>query len=348
MELSVVIPVFNERDNLRRLHGEIVDALERLGRSYEILYVDDGSIDGSRDVLRRIHAEDPSVRVLVFRRNFGQTAAMAAGFSHTRGEIVVTLDGDLQNDPADIPMMVAKLEEGFDLVTGWRRKRHDDLLARRIPSVVANWMIRAITRVRVHDYGCMLKVFRGELARGLRLYGEMHRFIPAIAADMGARIAEVEVNHRPRVSGVSKYGISRVTRVVLDLLTVKFLSVYGTRPIHVFGSLGVVLGAIGGGVLAWLGAQRILFGTPLASRPIVLLAILFVVTGSQFVTLGLLGEMLARTYHESQGKPIFVVAEDLAARQDKQDAAPSALTNEAAGGTEAGKGSRAVAGSLGR
>jgi glycosyltransferase involved in cell wall biosynthesis len=349
MDVSVVIPVFNERDNIRRLHGEIRVALERLGRTFEIIYVDDGSSDGSRDVLRRIHAEDPAVRVLVFRRNFGQTAAMAAGFSHTRGDVVVTLDGDLQNDPADIPMMAAKLDDGYDLVTGWRRRRYDKLLARRVPSVIANWMIRAITRVRVHDYGCMLKVFRGELARGLRLYGEMHRFIPAIAADMGARIVEVEVHHRPRVSGVSKYGLSRVTRVILDLLTVKFLSVYGTRPIHVFGSLGVVLGGAGGLVLAWLGAQRILFGTPLASRPIVLLAILFVVTGSQFVTLGLLGEMLARTYHESQGKPIFVVAEDLPARQSAaQSATQSALTGDVAVESGSGKAARAVAGGLGR
>ncbi|TFH29769.1 MAG: glycosyltransferase [Myxococcales bacterium] len=327
MQISVVIPIFNERDNLRQLHAEITAAMALLGRSYEVLYIDDGSTDGSRDVLRRLHAEDPHVRVLVFRRNFGQTAAMAAGFRHTHGDVVVTLDGDLQNDPADIPMMVAKLEEGYDLVSGWRRERKDDFFLRRLPSVIANWIIRAATHVRVHDYGCMLKVFRGDLARSLRLYGEMHRFIPAIAGDMGARIVEVDVHHRARVSGMSKYGISRVTRVILDLLTVKFLSVFSTRPIHVFGTLGVVLGAAGTLILAWLGAQRIVFGTPLASRPIILLAILFVVTGSQFVTLGLLGEMLARTYHESQGKPIYVVAEDLLAGQS---AATSALTPDMA------------------
>jgi len=316
MDISVVIPICNERDNLRPLHAELVASLTRLGRRYEIVYVDDGSTDGSRDVLRRLHAEDPHVHVLSFRRNFGQTAALAAGFRHARGDIIVTLDGDLQNDPADIPMMISKLEEGYDLVSGWRRDRKDDFFLRRVPSLIANWVIRLATNVRVHDYGCMLKVFRGDIARGLRLYGEMHRFIPAIAGDMGARIVEVEVHHRPRVNGTSKYGLSRVVRVVLDLLTVKFLSTFSTRPIHVFGTFGIVLGIVGALVLAWLGGQRLIFGTPLASRPLVLLAILFVVTGMQFVTLGLLGEMLARTYHESQGKPVYVLAEDLAARQD--------------------------------
>ena len=322
MDVSVVIPIFNERENLRPLHAELTDAMGRLGRRYEVIYIDDGSTDGSRDVLRRIHGEDPRVRVLAFRRNFGQTAALAAGFEHARGDIVVTLDGDLQNDPADIPMMVAKLEEGYDLVSGWRRDRKDDLVLRRVPSLIANWIIRLATNVRVHDYGCMLKVFRGDSARSLRLYGEMHRFIPAIAGDMGAQIVEVEVHHRPRVSGTSKYGLSRVVRVVLDLMTVKFLSMFSTRPIHVFGTFGIVLGALGASLLAWLGGQRLIFGTPLASRPLVLLAILFVVTGMQFVTLGLLGEMLARTYHESQGKPVYALAEDLAARQD---AGPSDL-----------------------
>jgi glycosyltransferase involved in cell wall biosynthesis len=325
MDVSVIIPIFDERDNLRPLHAELTAAMARLGRRYEVVYVDDGSTDGSRDVLRRIRAEDPRVRVLVFRRNFGQTAALAAGFSHARGDIIVTLDGDLQNDPADIPMMVEKLEEGYDLVSGWRRDRKDDFFPRRLPSLVANWIIRLTTNVRVHDYGCMLKVFRGDIARGLRLYGEMHRFIPAIAGDVGARIAEVEVHHRRRINGASKYGLSRVLRVVLDLLTVKFLSAFSTRPIHVFGTLGAVLGILGGSVLAWLGGQRLIFGTPLASRPLVLLAILLVVTGMQFVTLGLLGEMLARTYHESQGKPVYVLAEDLPARQDAGAGEPGPL-----------------------
>jgi glycosyltransferase involved in cell wall biosynthesis len=286
--------------------------MERLGREYEIIYIDDGSTDGSSLLLRELHAADSHVRLVVFRRNFGQTAAVSAGFERTKGDIVVTLDGDLQNDPADIPMLIEKLEQGFDLVSGWRRDRKDDFFHRRLPSLIANYFIRITTNVRVHDYGCMLKVYRGEIARSLRLYGEMHRFIPAIAGDMGARISEMEVNHRPRIHGVSKYGLSRVIRVLLDLLTVKFLSVFSTRPIHVFGTLGVISGLAGSLLLGWLGFQRLFFGVELGSRPIVLLALLLVITGVQLVTLGLLGEMLARTYHESQGKPIYVLAVDLA------------------------------------
>ena len=345
MDVSVVIPVFNERENLRQLHGELTAAMAKLGRSYEVIYVDDGSSDGSRDVLRRLHAEDPHVRLLIFRRNFGQTAAVAAGFKATRGDVVVTLDGDLQNDPADIPMLVERLDEGFDLVTGGRRDRKDVFLHRRLPSLIANWFIRLTTNVRVHDYGCMLKVYRGDIARSLRLYGEMHRFIPAIAGDMGARIAEVAVNHRPRVHGVSKYGLSRVVRVILDLLTVKFLSVFSTRPIHVFGTFGVVLSGVGGLALLWLGSQRLFFGTPLASRPIVLLAILLVVTGVQFITLGLLGEMLARTYHESQDKPIYVLAEEVPARQDDLR---SDVASEGRSPVPVSSAQRAVAGNPGR
>ncbi len=314
MDLSVVIPVYNERENLEQLHREISSAVQPLGREYEVIYVDDGSTDGSREVLRRIHAQDPHVHVIGFRRNFGQTAAVAAGLSASRGDVVVTLDGDLQNDPADIPRLLEKLSDGYDMVSGWRRRRQDGFLLRRLPSVIANWIIRATTNVNVHDYGCMLKAYRGDIARGLRLYGEMHRFIPAIAGDLGATIAEIEVHHRPRIHGASKYGISRTIRVVLDLLTVKFLSGFSTRPIHVFGFLGMLLGGIGSVMLAWLGGQKILFGVELGGRPIVLLAILLVVLGVQFVTMGLLGEMLARTYHESQGKPIYVVGEDLPAR----------------------------------
>lgn len=312
MEVSLVVPIFNERDNLRRLHEEITATMTRFGRSYEVIYVDDGSSDGSSLLLREIHARDPHVRLVVFRKNFGQTAAVSAGFERTQGGIVVTLDGDLQNDPADIPMLIEKLEQGYDLVSGWRKDRKDVFLHRRLPSLIANYFIRITTNVRVHDYGCMLKVYRGEIARNLRLYGEMHRFIPAIAGDMGARIAELEVNHRPRIHGQSKYGLSRVIRVLLDLLTVKFLSVFATRPIHVFGTVGVISGFLGSILLAWLGFQRIFFGVELGSRPIVLLALLLVIMGVQFVTLGLLGEMLARTYHESQGKPIYVLAADLA------------------------------------
>jgi glycosyltransferase involved in cell wall biosynthesis len=313
MDISVVLPVYNEVENLVPLHAELTDALIALGRSYEVIYVDDGSRDHSWEILQRIRSEDAHVRVVRFRRNFGQTAAVAAGLERTTGDIVVTLDSDRQNDPNDIGRLIEALEKGCDVVSGWRRDRKDDFVNRRLPSVIANRLIRAITGVHVHDYGCMLKAYRGDVARELRLYGEMHRFIPAIAADLGAKVDEIIVNHRPRVAGTSKYGISRVVRVVLDLLTVKFLSVYSTRPIHVFGVLGVILGGLGMGIMAILGFEKIVLGHALAGRPIVLLAGLLVVTGVQLVTMGLLGEMLARTYHESQGKKTYVVAEDLPA-----------------------------------
>ncbi len=324
MQLSVVLPVFDERENLAPLHEELRAVLEELGRSYEVLYVDDGSTDGSAEVLAGLAAADPRVRVLRLRRNLGQTAALAAGLEHSTGDVVVTLDSDRQNDPRDIPRLLAKLEEGYDLVSGWRRDRKDDLVLRKLPSLAANWIIRRTTNVRVHDYGCMLKVYRGDIARGMRLYGEMHRFIPAIAGDLGARIVEMEVHHRPRVAGASKYGISRVLRVVLDLMTVKFLSTFSTRPIHVFGVLGLVLGGAGGTILAVLGFERLILGHNIGGRPILLLALLLVVTGVQLVTMGLLGEMLARTYHESQGKPIYVLADDTGPVADSHDPAGAA------------------------
>jgi len=323
MDYSVILPVFDEKDNLEPLHAELTVVMEALKCSYEIIYVDDGSADGSLDVLRRLHDDDDHVRVISFRRNFGQTPAIAAGFDASKGDVVITLDADLQNDPADIPRLLEKMKEGHQVVSGWRRERKDTLFLRRLPSVIANALIRSATNVRVHDYGCMLKVYDGDIARGLRLYGEMHRFIPAMAWDLGASVAEVVVNHRARVAGVSKYGLSRATRVVLDLLTVKFLSVFSTRPLHAFGLFGFALGVPGTLMLGWLGFDRLVFGVELAGRPIVMLAILLVVMGVQFVTMGLLAEMLARTYHESQAKPVYVVAVDLLAEQDAGEAGVS-------------------------
>ncbi|MFQ5477552.1 MAG: glycosyltransferase family 2 protein [Candidatus Binatia bacterium] len=320
MDYSLIIPVYNERENLEPLHVEITGVMRELGGSYEIIYVDDGSSDGSMELLKDIHAGDAHVRVVRFRRNFGQTAAIAAGLRNSKGGVVITMDADLQNDPRDIPRLLEKMEEGYDVVSGWRKKRQDTLVLRRIPSLVANYFIRLATNVRIHDYGCMLKVYTGDIARSLRLYGEMHRFIPAIAWDLGASVAEVKVNHRPRVRGESKYGISRAVRVVLDLMTVKFLSVFATRPLHVFGLVGLVMGVPGSLLLGWLGIQKVFMGVELGSRPIVLFAILLVVTGVQFVTIGLLAEMLARTYHESQDKPVYVVAEDLPPSQDRNEA----------------------------
>lgn len=311
LDLSVVVPVYNEADNLEALHAEINQALDRLGRSYEVVYIDDGSTDRSFAVLAEMQHRDAHVVVVRFPRNYGQTAALAAGFDHANGAVLVALDADGQNDPADIPAMLAKLDEGYDVVAGWRLPRQDPLLSRRLPSVVANAIIGLITGVRMHDYGCTLKVMRHDVVRGLRLYGEMHRFIPALADDLGARIAEVQVHHRPRRAGVSKYGISRTIRVLLDLITVKFLSSYSTRPIQVFGGIGLACGIVGLLITGVLGFERLVFGVPLAQRPLVWLGILLTLMGLQFITMGLLGELLVRTYHESQNKPVYRVAEVL-------------------------------------
>ena len=311
MEYSVVIPLYNERDNLAPLHAELSRVMQGLGRAYELVFVDDGSIDGSLEVLRQIKSADKQVRVISLARNSGQTAALACGFTHATGDVIIAIDGDGQNDPADIPLLLAKLDEGYDLASGWRTERwRNAALTRRLPSVAANALISRITGVALHDYGCTLKAYRRDLARRLMLYGEMHRFVPAIAAEQGARIAEIEVNFRPRRTGSSKYGPGRIIRTVLDLLTVRFLSGYSTRPIQVFGAIGVLLGAIGFVWTAILVFEKVALGWALGNRPALLLAVLLVVVGVQFVSLGLIGEMIARTYHESQNKPIYVVKEE--------------------------------------
>ena len=310
-DLSVVIPLYNEESNVAELHRELTAALGAWGRPYEILLIDDGSTDGTLAALTALQAGDTRVRVIAFRRNFGQTAAFAAGFAHARGRLIATSDGDLQNDPGDLPMMVDVLDEGHDIVCGWRRKRRDPWLTRRLPSNLANWLISRTTGVRLHDYGCSLKVFRGEVVRSLRLYGEMHRFIPAIASEQGVRIAEVKVNHRARRFGTSKYGLSRTLRVVLDLLTVKFLLSYSTQPIQIFGPPGLLMGGSGLAITGYLGYVRLFGGQAIGDRPLLLLGILLIFAGMQFLTLGLLAELQARTYHESQNKPIYAVREIL-------------------------------------
>ena len=310
-EVSVVIPMRNEAPNVADLYRELTSTLQRLGRPYEIIVVDDGSDDDTFDALSRLQANDSRLKVIRFRRNFGQTAAFSAGFAHARGRFIVTSDGDLQNDPADIPAMVELAESsGADIVAGWRRNRKDAFLNRRLPSMIANWIISAATGVKLHDYGCSLKVFRAEVVKPMKLYGEMHRFLPAIASEFGVRIVEQPVNHRPRTRGHSNYGISRTIRVVLDLLTVKFLISYSTRPLQIFGLLGVTMGLLGAIICAYLAYVR-LFGYQSADRPILQLGILLVFTGVQLLTMGLLAEMLARTYHESQNKPIYVIREIL-------------------------------------
>ena len=320
LDLSVVIPLYNEEPNVARLHRELTAALGAWGRSYELLFIDDGSTDGTFRLLKELQAGDSHVRVVALRRNFGQTAAFAAGFAYARGQVIATSDGDLQNDPRDLPMMVGRLEDGYDIVCGWRRARRDRWLTRRLPSNIANWLISRTTGVSLHDYGCSLKVFRGEVVRSLRLYGEMHRFIPAIASEQGVRIAEMEVNHRPRRFGTSKYGLSRTTRVILDLFTVKFLLSYSTQPIQIFGPPGLLMGAAGVAITGYLGYVRLFAGQAIGDRPLLLLGILLIFAGMQFLTLGLLAEVQARTYHESQNKPVYAVREIL---ESSSDAAPA-------------------------
>ncbi|MDP2605106.1 MAG: glycosyltransferase family 2 protein [Deltaproteobacteria bacterium] len=314
MELSVVVPVYNEEANVEPLIGEINGVLRHLGKSYEVIVVDDGSEDQTFAALSKLHREQPGLKVVRLKRNFGQTAALAAGLAHARGKIVVLMDGDGQNDPADIPALLTKLAEGNDLVAGWRFDRRDPFLSRRLPSMIANRLISWTTRVKLHDYGCTLKAMRQDIAKNLKLYGEMHRFIPAIAFERGARIAELKVNHRPRLRGQSKYGITRTLRVVLDLMTVKFMISYSTRPSHVFGPIGILSGLSGFLIAIYLTIQKWVYDLEIGGRPLLLLAILLIFIGFQFVTMGLLGEMLARTYHESQDRPVFVVGEILEER----------------------------------
>jgi glycosyltransferase involved in cell wall biosynthesis len=308
-QVSIVVPVYNEAPNAEALVLELRETLDRLTPTTEVVLVDDGSTDETFALLAGAADDDARFRIVRLRRNFGQTAALAAGIDHARGEVIVTMDGDLQNDPADIPRLLAMLDAGYDVVTGWRKDRKDPFLSRQLPSIIANAIIGATTQVPIHDHGCGLKAFRAEVAKALKLYGEMHRFITAIAGDLGANVVEIPVHHRPRTRGTSKYGISRTIRVVLDLLTIKFLSGYSTRPIHVFGFAGLLATIAGLLITGVLGFERIFLGTQLADRPLLLLGLLLVLGGVQLVTLGLLGEMLARTYHESQAKPIYMVRE---------------------------------------
>ncbi|GAB4548304.1 MAG: glycosyltransferase family 2 protein [Anaerolineae bacterium] len=318
-DLSIVLPIYNESANIPRLYLELMAELEATGRSFEIIAVDDGSHDDSFAQLRSLCAGDNRLRAVRFRRNFGQTAAFAAGFDRARGDVVLTMDADLQNDPADIPRLLAKIDEGYDVVSGWRQDRWKEgimsFFTRRVPSATANWLISRVTGVYLHDYGCALKAYRRDVIRQVRLYGDLHRFIPAIASYFGVRIAEVPVNYRPRQFGQSKYGIGRTIRVLLDLLTVRFLLSYSTRPIHIFGLLGMLSVLLGVGIGVYLTIIKFLYQAALAERPLLLFAILLVMVGVQLVTMGLLGEMVVRTYYESQNKPIYAVREELGGKE---------------------------------
>jgi len=311
-ELSVVVPLLDERDNLRPLYDQIKQAID--GRyAYEILFVDDGSTDGGFEILTEFHSTDPHVRVIRFRKNFGQTAALSAGFAHARGDVIIAMDADLQNDPADIPMLVARLHEGYDVVSGWRKERHDKALTRRLPSRMANWLISTITGVRLHDYGCTLKAYRREVLAETKLYGEMHRFIPALASWSGARITECVVNHRPRTAGVAKYGLARTWKVILDLITVKFLGSFSTKPIYIFGGLGALttVGAILSGLMVLYQKFIASYHLAMNRNPLLVLTAMLITATIQFILMGLLAELLVRTYHESQGRPTYVIREVL-------------------------------------
>ncbi len=318
VQLSVVVPLLNEQDSIRTLYEQIKASLSGKYDNYEIVFVDDGSTDDSFTVLAELHKLDRLVRVISFRKNFGQTAALSAGFEHSRGKIVIAIDADLQNDPADIPRLLDKLEEGYDIVSGWRKKRHDAAFSRRLPSRIANWLIRKITQVELHDFGCTLKAYRREVLEDMRLYGEMHRFIPAVAGWGGARVGEIVVNHRPRTTGVAKYGLGRTLKVLLDLITVKFLGSFSTKPIYVFGGLGFLCG-----LSAMLSGLAVLYQKFISARhlamnrnPLLILTTLLIITSLQFVLMGLLAEMLVRTYHESQGRPIYTIRQILEHRDE--------------------------------
>ncbi|MFB3905975.1 MAG: glycosyltransferase family 2 protein [Acidobacteriota bacterium] len=308
-QLSVIIPVFNERENLEPLHEKLKLVLDELGRSYEILFIDDGSLDGSTALLREIAASDPKVRLLEFVRNFGQTAAMSAGFDHARGEIIIPLDADLQNDPEDIPRIIAALEAGSDVVSCWRKDRQDPWLTRVAPSHMANWLISWISGVRLHDYGCTLKGYRRDVIKHVRLYGEMHRFIPIYASWAGARVTELPVKHHARQFGRSKYGILRTVKVLLDLITIKFLGTFSTKPMYLFGGLGFGCFALGVVLAAVTLYQRFFYAVRAHRNPLLLLSVFVFVVGVQFILSGLVAELIVRTYHESQGKRTYILKE---------------------------------------
>jgi glycosyltransferase involved in cell wall biosynthesis len=319
MNLSLVIPVYNEAASLPLLYDAIEKALKPLKQKWEVIFVDDGSRDNSLDVLRSLAAKNPNhVRVLVFRRNFGQTAAISAGIDHAQGETIVLMDADLQNDPADIPRLLAKLDEGYDLVSGWRKDRKDNRLTRTIPSNIANGLISTVTGVHLHDFGCTLKAYRREVLGGFRLYGEMHRFIPVFAHSVGARITEIPVSHHPRQFGKANYGLDRTAKVILDLFTVKFLLEYSHKPIRLFGGAGVGLMLLGMVDLFYVFIRRTFFGVPASTSPLLLIGVMLFILGFQSILMGLIAELLARTYHESQAKTTYTLREIIQGKKKKK------------------------------
>lgn len=306
-EISIVIPLYNEAKNIEPLYASLNEAVRPLCRETELIFIDDGSTDETFQALLNLRQLDGGIKIIHFTRNFGQTAALSAGFDYAKGDVIITMDGDLQNDPNDIPLLLKKVEEGFDIVSGWRVDRQDSFISKKIPSIIANWLIGLVTGVTLHDSGCTLKAYRSDIVKNLRLYGEMHRFIPALASSRGAKIAEVKVNHSPRKHGRSKYGISRTMRVFLDLITIKFLLSFLTRPLQIFGLLGLAFSGIGFLICIYLSMLKLFFGQGLSDRPLLLLGIVLLVLGVQFIGFGLIAEMQTRTYYEVQNKPIYVI-----------------------------------------
>lgn len=319
MKLSLIIPVYNEQDTLPHLFDAIYNTMNTLDQSWEVILVDDGSRDSSLSVLKEYAIKDDQhVRVISFRRNFGQTAAIAAGLDYALGETIILLDADMQNDPADIPMMLAKLDEGYDLVSGWRKFRKDNAITRNLPSMIANWLISRVTGVHLHDYGCTLKAYRRDALEGFRLYGEMHRFIPVFANSVGAKITEVPVRHHARKFGKTKYGLERTLKVVLDLFTVKFLVSYSSKPIYLFGGTGLALMFIGLADLFYLFIRRF-WNIPASTSPLLPIGVMFAILGFQSVLMGLIAELLVRTYHESQRKTTYTIRTTVNLEQDPRD-----------------------------
>jgi glycosyltransferase involved in cell wall biosynthesis len=315
-EISVFLPVYNEEENIGPLNLKLTGSLEKLGRDYEVIYVDDGSTDSSLARLREIALADPRVRVIALRRNYGQTAAMSAGIDHARGDILIPMDADLQNDPADISRLLEKLDQGFDVVSGWRKNRKDKMLTRRVPSMLANRLISAISGVKLHDYGCSLKAYRRDVLADVKLYGEMHRFIPVYARWAGARVAEIPVAHHARHAGKSKYGLSRTLKVVFDLITIKFMSSYMTKPLYLFGTAGIICLAVSFFSMLWALYYRFVLDVHLNRMPLATLSMIMFAMGIQFIFMGLLAEMIVRTYHESQNKPTYLIRERINVEED--------------------------------
>jgi glycosyltransferase involved in cell wall biosynthesis len=309
--LSVVIPAYNEEENVPILYEKLKKVLDSLGEDYEIIFVDDGSTDGTYQRLKQLAEKDNRLKVIRFKRNYGQTAAMSAGFEHAKGDVIITLDADLQNDPEDIPILLEKLKEGYHVVSGWRKDRKDPFLSRRLPSMIANWLISKITGVHLHDYGCTLKAYRAEVVKDLELFGDMHRFLPALTKRRGAKITEVVVRHHPRMFGKSKYGIGRTVRVLLDIMLVKFLNEYINKPLYMFGGVGFLLLALGLFSLFYLIFIKLFFEEPIGRRPLLTLSVLFILAGIQLISTGLLAELLIRIYYRTKNTKPYIIQEKI-------------------------------------